>query len=224
MTFNVTTSSTNPGPTVNGDSTLTKTPKTPEGFQMGQSILDLLAFYGSTPVAQQASTVDLITQLIALGLVASGTSIQTNGAPIAAGATKTLVAADAGKIIQLDTLAGSVVTLPAATGTGRRYRFYVSVLATSNSHKIQVANATDFFVGIISTVSDDAGAALKGYAAANSGTVATNSDTITLNRTTTGSVSVGEFIEVEDVATATWNVRGVTSSTGTEATPFSAAV
>jgi hypothetical protein len=58
------------------------------------------------------------------------------------------------------------------------------------------------------------------------GTVATNSDTITLNRTTTGSVNVGEWIEVEDVATATWAVKGMlTDGRGVRnATPFSAAV
>lgn len=144
---------------------------------------------------------------------------------IAAGATKALTYLDSGKTIALDTLAGSVATLPAAIGSGAKYRFYVSVLATSVSHKIQVANATDFFVGIILGARTDSGNAVLGFAAANSGTVATNSDTITLNRTTTGSVNVGEWIEVEDVATATWLVSGVLSATGAAfATPFTAAV
>jgi hypothetical protein len=79
-------------------------------------------------------------------------------------------------------------------------------------------------VGCIFTQSDDAGHPVKGYFAANSGTVATNSDTITLNRSTTGSVTVGEWIDVQDMAANVWSVRGMTSSTGTEATPFSAAV
>lgn len=144
---------------------------------------------------------------------------------IAAGATKTLTVQDAGRVIKLDTLAGSVVTLPAASGSGARYSFYVGVLATSNSHKIQVANATDFMIGIVMGTRVDNGNAVLGFAAANSGTVATNSDTITLNRTTTGSVSVGEWIEVEDVAANTWLVTGMLSATGAAfATPFSAAV
>ena len=37
----------------------------------------------------------------------------------------------------------------AATGSGARFRFFVSVLATSVSHKIQVANASDFMIGLI---------------------------------------------------------------------------
>ena len=39
--------------------------------------------------------------------------------------------------------AGVTVTLPAATGTGHSYKFFVNTSVTSNSYKIQVANATD---------------------------------------------------------------------------------
>lgn len=145
---------------------------------------------------------------------------------VAAGGTKTLtVAANNKQVIKLDTLTGSVVTLPAATGSGARFRFLVSVLATSNSHKIQVANNADFMIGIINGTRVDSGNAVLGFAAVNSGTVATNSDTITLNRTTTGSVSVGEWVDVEDVAANTWGVNGLLSATGAAfATPFTAAV
>lgn len=144
---------------------------------------------------------------------------------IAAGAALTLAVTDSGKTIALDTVTGSVVTLPAATGSGARFRFYVKALATSNSHKVQVANAQDFMVGLITGARVDSGNAVLGFAAANSGTVGTNSDTITLNRTTTGSVSVGEWLELEDVAANTWQVAGVLSATGAAfATPFSAAV
>jgi hypothetical protein len=142
---------------------------------------------------------------------------------LAAGGTKALTYLDSGKVIRLDTLTGSVVTLPAAIGSGVKYKFYVSVLATSNNHKIQVASAADFMIGSIAGVSDDP-ATVKGWIAANSGTVATNSDTITLNRSTSGSVSLGEWIEVEDVAAATWLVSGMITQTGIEVTPFSAAV
>jgi hypothetical protein len=146
------------------------------------------------------------------------------GPYLSAGATRQLQRSDTGSIVFLDTAGGSVVTLPFATGSGKKYRFIVTVLATSASHKIQVQSATDFFVGMITTMSDDSPPTVKAFASVNSGTVATNSDTITLNRTTTGSVTVGEYLEVEDIAAATWFVHGLTSSTGTEATPFSAAV
>lgn len=142
---------------------------------------------------------------------------------LASGSTLALTSAQAGRRIALDTLTGSVVTLPAATGSQAAFSFVVTVIPTSNSHKIQVANASDFIIGVIQGVSDDP-ATMKGWIAANSGTVGTNSDTITLNRSTTGGVSKGEMITLRDIAANTWLVEGVITQTGTEATPFSAAV
>lgn len=128
----------------------------------------------------------------------------------------------AGKTILLDTAAGSTCTLPAATGSGLKYRFIVQTLATSNNHIIKVANATDTMQGYIFSRDDTADAAVAFFA------VAGTSDTITLNRTTTGSVVVGEMIEIEDVKVSTsvnrYQVTGMIANTGTPATPFSATV
>lgn len=139
---------------------------------------------------------------------------------VAAGAAKSLTVADnSGQTVKLDTAAGSVVTLPAATGSGARFRFLVTVLATSASHKIQVANSSDTMIGIINGTRVDSGNAVLGFAAQAA------SDTITLNRSTTGSVTLGEWVEVEDVAANLWAVSGMLSATGAAfATPFSAAV
>lgn len=137
---------------------------------------------------------------------------------IAAGSTLTLTTKDSGSIIKLDTTTGSVVTLPASTGSGAVYYFIVTVLATSNSHIVKVANSSDAMQGFVFSMSDDP-QTVKGFFA-----VAGTSDTITLNRSTTGSVTKGEFIEVIDLATNVYQVTGFTSSTGTEATPFSATV
>jgi hypothetical protein len=141
---------------------------------------------------------------------------------IAAGSALTLVAAThGGKIIKLDTLAGSTVTLPAATGSGVKFRFVISVIPTSNNHKVQVANASDTMAGVVFGLSDDP-ATMKGWLA--SGTGGGGSDTITLNRSTTGGTAVGEYIEVADFALNLWTITGCIAQTGTEATPFSAAV
>lgn len=139
-------------------------------------------------------------------------------APIAGGATQTLTSASAGKTINLDTAAGSVITLPAATGSGALYRFVVSVLATSNSHIVKVGNASDAMQGIILSL-DDTSANAVGFAA-----VAGTDDTITLNRSTTGSVTIGEQFEIRDFAANRFQVTGVVSNTGTPATMFSATV
>lgn len=135
-----------------------------------------------------------------------------------AGSTLTLKETDCGVTVALDTLTGSVVTLPKARGSGAKFRFVVTVLATSNSHKVQVANATDVMTGVISGARVDSGNAVLGFAAAST------SDTITLDRSN-GSVSKGEWIEVEDIASGVWQVKGFLTATGAAfATPFSAAV
>lgn len=160
--------------------------------------------------------------VIAIGgvdLTASLAAVANNAARyVAAGATKTLTAANDKQTIKLDTLAGSTVTLPAATGSGVRFRFVVSVLATSNNHIVKVANSSDTMQGIIVS-SDDTSANAVAFAA-----IAGTDDTITLNRSTSGSVSKGEWFDIEDFAVNVWQVSGVISDTGTPLSPFSSTV
>ena len=143
----------------------------------------------------------------------------TGNRSVGAGSTLTMSEViHEGKTVNLDTAAGCTVTLPASRGLGAVYRFLITTKATSNSHIIKVANSSDSMIGFVITQSDDSGNPSKQYFAA------TNDDTITLNRGTTGSVSNGEWIEIVDAAANTFAVRGFTSSTGTEATPFSSTV
>ena len=138
---------------------------------------------------------------------------------VAAGSTLAVTEAlHAGKVIKLDTAAGSVCTLPAATGSGAVYTFVVTVLATSNSHIIKVANATDVMRGYILNTDSDSSDAFTGF------NTTSTSDTITLNRSTTGSVYIGEEIEIRDIKAGFFGVKGWVASTGSPATPFSAAV
>lgn len=137
---------------------------------------------------------------------------------VAAGATKTLTAANDRQTIKLDTAGGSVVTLPAATGSGVRFKFLVTALATSASHIVKVANASDTMIGTLVLEDTDSSNVVVAFAAGST------ADTITLNRSTTGSVSLGEAFEVEDVAANLWAVNGVLTATGAPATPFSATV
>jgi hypothetical protein len=121
-----------------------------------------------------------------------------------------------GPLLIFNVAAGATVTLPASAGNGDLYRFYVHTTVTSNSDKIQVANATDVMTGMILTCQDAADTVVAWEAASTS-------DTITLNGTTTGGLR-GDYIEIEDAISGFWRVRGNTAATGTEATPFSAAV
>jgi hypothetical protein len=127
-------------------------------------------------------------------------------------------AAHEGRTVLLDRAAGVTATLPAATGSGGKYRFVVKTVPTSNQHKVQVANASDIIQGTLPMLSDDAGAPVKGYSAGAS------DDTISLNGTTTGGLQVGDWIEAEDIAANLWVVKGMLSGSGAEATPFSSAV
>ena len=137
---------------------------------------------------------------------------------VAAGSTLTLTAAThSGKTIALNTASGSVVTLPTSTGGGAVYRFLVTVTATSNSHIIQVGNATDEFRGFVYQDASEA-------TAPNTWWAADNDDTITLNRSTTGLAAQGEYFEIVDATSGHYFVRGFSQASGIEATPFSNAV
>ena len=126
----------------------------------------------------------------------------------------------AGRTLLLGEVGGDAaltLTLPAATGTGAVYKFIVSVTNTSN-YKIQVADATDTIDGIMLYLDED-GTAITGFP-----TVAA-SDTITLNGTTQGGI-IGDYLELIDIATNQYHVRGVmrVPAGSNPATPFSAAV
>ena len=125
------------------------------------------------------------------------------------------VTADAynGQTINLSRAAGITVTLPAATGTKAVYTFVVETAVTSNSYKIQVANATDTMNGL---------ASVGGTTASVFGTLPA-SDTITMSGTTTGGL-VGSYVQITDIASGEYLVSAALVGSGTPATPFSAAV
>ena len=118
-----------------------------------------------------------------------------------------------GQTIGLSRAAGITVTLPAATGTNAVYSFVISTTVTSNSYKIQVANATDVMSGI---------ANVAGTTGTPFGTLPA-SDTLTMNGTTQGGIA-GSYVEIIDIATGVFFVRGALIGSGTVVTPFSAAV
>lgn len=120
------------------------------------------------------------------------------------------------KTVTLNRAAGIAVTLPAAAGTGARFRFIVGTTVTSNSTTIKVANSSDTMVGMVSQAADSGNTV-------NTYEIGGTDDTITLNGTTTGGIK-GDLIEIEDIANNLFYVRVTQSATGTEATPMSATV
>jgi len=120
------------------------------------------------------------------------------------------------EVYVVNAAAGAEVTLPPATGSGFRYTFIVGTKLTSNTNVIQVANSDDIMQGVVigAAETDDS---VNGWEAAS------DSDTITMDGSTTGGI-VGDRVELVDVAENVWAVNGIIQQTGTEATPFSAAV
>jgi hypothetical protein len=135
--------------------------------------------------------------------------------PVARTASFTLDrSSDAGNTVVINALAGLTVTLPASSGKGDVYEIFVGTTVTSNSYIIQVANSTDILAGAVHLTTDIAGTSMP---------TSTTSDTITMNGSTTGGLR-GSWLRFKDVSTGFWALEGGIICTGTEATPFSAAV
>lgn len=131
--------------------------------------------------------------------------------------TLTLSAANhGGAILVANRAAGITMTLPAASGCGVKFEVLVGTTITSNNLVIQVASASDVMTGLCVMAQDSADTVVAFE-------TASDSDTITMNGSTKGGIK-GDRISLEDVGTGLWSVRIVGSGTGTEATPFSAAV
>lgn len=154
-------------------------------------------------------------------LTATATEINracdTSGRVVAA-TDSTLAISEAthdGKVINLNRAAGIAVTLPAATGSGAKYRLILGATVTSNSTTIKVTG-NDTMTGN-AIICNDTDNSVSGFE------TAADSDTITFDGSTTGGIK-GNSIELIDLATDLWFVNVTGSATGTEATPFSATV
>lgn len=129
------------------------------------------------------------------------------GGPVA-GATMTVDPASHANRNIVFPAAGGVVTLPAALGTGHRYRFSVKILLTT----AVVINAVsgDVFVGGCMGATDVAGITFI---------CVPGDDIITFNKTTSGGLA-GSYIEIEDIAVGFWQTTGWMVTSGSEISPF----
>lgn len=108
-----------------------------------------------------------------------------------------------------------VITLPASTGSGVKYRVLLETAATATQTTITASGNSDADVmqGWVHALTT-ASAGVIGF-----GTTAT-SNTVSLNGTTSGGVK-GSTWEFEDAVAGTYRVFGVDAPTGTTVTPFS---
>lgn len=116
-----------------------------------------------------------------------------------------------GPVIKLASASGLTISMPASTGDGDTYEFYVATSVTSSVAKI-AANSTDIIQGSIGVTTNAAGVVIPTSA---------TSDYITMDGATTGGLK-GSYVKLVDVASGQWLVSGSLLSTGAEATPFAA--
>jgi hypothetical protein len=114
----------------------------------------------------------------------------------------------------LDSTTGRIITLPASSGSGDVYTVYVKTTVSSGNHVVQVANSTDVMNGGVAMSTDIGGTNMLASA---------TSDTVTMNGSTTGGLA-GSWLRFTDVVAGFWMAEGFLVTTGTEATPWSAAV
>ncbi len=141
--------------------------------------------------------------------------LSTGMPPIDAPATSLTVTAalHAGRIIAMNEAAGTAFTLPLATGSGNTYRFYVTV--ASNANTITAAGS-DKIAGAI--VVNDAGLSSAVQAFVFRAAVA--STTAIAPTTAGGGGAIADWIELVDVLSAVWAVKGIFQTSTDPATPF----
>lgn len=172
---------------------------------------NVLEMIGTTATAAELSTMAGILATTAELNRAADVSTRL----VAGGSTLAVTeASHDGKTILLDTAAGSNPTLPAATGSGARFRFVVSVVPTSNQHRISVTGNDTFFGNVWANSTGDTPDLGQPWPAA------AGNNQVNLNGTTTGGASIGDYIEVQDIVTDKWHIIGFVTASGTEATPF----
>jgi co-chaperonin GroES (HSP10) len=124
--------------------------------------------------------------------------------------------AHSGTVITVNRAAGSTLTLPASSGDGSIFEIFVGTTITSNSLIVQVANSSDIMSGVAWQAAD-------GGSTSNAWETGASDDTITMDGSTKGGIK-GDRIVLKDVSANLWTVSIFGAATGTEATPFSAAV
>jgi len=140
-----------------------------------------------------------------------------NVTPVAASNTLELNQHSGRTILMNNAGTATAYVLPAAVGSGGVYKFIVAAVNTSN-YVIACAANSDIFKGSI--IGDSTGDAEPGSLVVWPSD-ATDDDDITLNGTTTGGVAIGDWVEVQDIASGVYAVRGFVTQSGTEATMFS---
>jgi len=144
------------------------------------------------------------------GCMAEGLHQQVIGE---AAATRTLNRDESGSVLQFDSAAGVVYTLPTPV-IGMYFDFITTTTITSNAAKVITADtASEFILGVCEVIGGTTETTLA--AIANGSTHVA----ISSNGTTTGGAIGGRF-RLTAISTTQWYIDGYVKGTGTVATPF----
>lgn len=189
------------------------------GSTSGASILQAPATGGGTltlpagtGTLDSASSTATLTNKTLTSPVINNPTI-TGPIPVACGATCT---ASAGNTYLLNTAAGSVGTLPAATGTGSFVKFRISVAVSSNANKVLTSPITDTIIG--TAIGENAGTA-KVFVG-NASTY--HSIQMPFAGTQPSGGFIGDQITCQDIASAVWACDINYQAGTTPTTPYSA--
>lgn len=129
------------------------------------------------------------------------------------GATRTLLAKEAGSLCLFDRAAGVVYTLPTPV-EGMYFDFMATVSVTSNAYKTITAAATQFLVGGVGILSLTVAEAGDFFVADGTTIVAISED-----GATKGGL-IGGTYRLTAISATQWAITGITVGAGTLATPF----
>jgi hypothetical protein len=165
------------------------------------------------PIADLNSTQTLTNKTLTSPTINGGAHI--GPVPVACGATCTLTAANSGQTTLLNLAAGSVATLPAATGTGNVYNFVVSTTTTGAKDAILAASSSDAILGLISGENAGTGVWFAGSASTH------HSIQMPLAGSQPNGGFKGDSFSCRDIATNVWECNGTFQAGTTPTTPYS---
>lgn len=124
----------------------------------------------------------------------------------------------AGRTCVINLAAGFAITLPAATGSGDRYRLVFGTALTTTSTVVITAGAATILKGLalINNTGDSSAATVDAYPAGASDEKFTFDHAL-------GAGEVGDWVEFEDIASGVFAVRAHIGAEPDPATPFASA-
>lgn len=165
---------------------------------------------------------DSDTETLKVGTGASGTSekefLPTDSPGVTAiAASATLGASHVGRTSVVGNAAGVAITLPAATGTGNKYRLIIGTALATGDVTVTCGSG-DILSGYV-VVEDDGDTTADDVTTFKAGA---SDEIITIDQSA-GSGAVGDWLELEDFADGVWAVKGWLTGQEDPATPFSSA-